>query len=60
LPSLIYDSTIAKDPKRTPLTVSLLDLHELQKIFLSSHALGSHRSDDKVLHLADIVKRVRI
>jgi hypothetical protein len=59
LPSLIYDSTIAEDPKRTPPIVSLSDLHELQKIFPSSHALVSHRSDDKVLHLAEIVKRVR-
>jgi hypothetical protein len=31
LPSLIYDPTVAMDPKRTPATVSLSDLHGLQK-----------------------------
>ncbi len=36
LPSLICDPTIAKDPKRTPTTVSVSYLQGLQKNFLSN------------------------
>jgi hypothetical protein len=36
LPSLICDHTIVKDPKGTPATVSLFDLQELQKNFLTN------------------------
>jgi hypothetical protein len=39
LPSLIYDPTIAKDPERTPATVSLSDLQGLQKTFISNDVL---------------------
>jgi hypothetical protein len=53
LPSLVCGPTHAKDPQRTPATVSLSDLQGLQKNFLPSHALGSQRSHDEVvLHLA--------
>jgi len=53
LPSLIRDlPPPAKDPKRTRTTVSLSDLEELQKNFLSNNVLLSHRSHDEVLHLA--------
>jgi hypothetical protein len=55
LPSLIRDPPLAKDPKRTRTTVSLSDLEELQKNFLSNHVLLSHRSHDEVLHLAYMV-----
>jgi hypothetical protein len=43
VPSLICAPTIVKDPKRGPATVPLSDLYELQKNFLSSHFLRSHR-----------------
>jgi hypothetical protein len=36
---MICDPTDAKDPKGTPATVSLSDLQELQKNFLSTHVL---------------------
>jgi len=39
LPSLICDPTIVKDLKKTPATVSLCDLQQLQKYFLSNHVL---------------------
>jgi hypothetical protein len=39
LPSLVCGPTNAKDPQRTPATVSLCDLQGLQKNFLPSHAL---------------------
>ncbi len=52
LPSLICDPTIVKDLKKTPATVSLCDLQQLQKYFLSNHVLGSDGNHDKVLHLA--------
>jgi hypothetical protein len=42
LPSLICDPTIAKDPKRTPAKVSLADLEELQRKFLSNHVINGH------------------
>ncbi len=39
LPSLICDPTIVKDLQKTPATVSLCDLQQLQKYFLSNHVL---------------------
>jgi hypothetical protein len=42
LPSLICDPTIAKDPKRTPAKVSIADLEELQRKFLSNHVINGH------------------
>jgi hypothetical protein len=38
-PSLLCDPTIAKDPTRTPATVSLFGLQGLQKHFLSKSCI---------------------
>jgi hypothetical protein len=48
LPSLICDPTIAKDPKRTPAKVSLADLEELQRKFLSNHVINGHNLVSKL------------
>jgi hypothetical protein len=42
MPSLIYDPTIVKDPKRTPTTVSPSDLHKL------------HKTSSQIIYIDDI------
>jgi hypothetical protein len=59
LPSLICDPTIVKDPERILAIISLTNLKELQRKFLSNH-VESHRSHNEVMHPAWILSNLSI